>query len=113
MPRSTSDDDQPGLWPLPETAEQPTARAPNRQPVPSASSQPRDATQQADPGPTVDIEALWRIDDLATYLGVSESTIYGWRTTNYGPPAIKVGKHLRWRPEVVVAWAEKQELSEE
>ena len=112
MPRSTRDDDQPGLWPLPEMAEVPPAQRPTRQYAASASSQHRHAEQQTDPDPTY-VETLWSIDDLATHLGVPKSTIYGWRTTNYGPPAIKVGKHLRWRPEGVVAWAKKQELSNE
>ena len=40
-------------------------------------------------------------------------TVYGWQKTDYGPPAIKVGKHLRWRPEGVMAWAKEQELSDE
>jgi predicted DNA-binding transcriptional regulator AlpA len=39
------------------------------------------------------------------------STIYGWRTSGYGPPAIKVGKHLRWRPASVIDWVAKQERS--
>ena len=113
MPEQTRDDNQPGLWPLPEMAEVPPAQSPTRQYAASPSFQHRHAKQQADSDPTTDIETLWRIDDLAAHLGVPKSTIYGWRTTNYGPPAIKVGKHLRWRPEGVAEWAEKQELSDE
>ena len=42
--------------------------------------------------------------ELAGILGVPVTTIYGWRGRGYGPPAIRVGKHLRWRPEEVEAW---------
>lgn len=114
MPRSIRDDDQPGLWPLPETPAGPTANPPIRQHAASvAKTKRRNPTRPVDSSPTIDPEALWTIDDLASYLGIPKHTIYGWRTTNYGPPAIKVGKHLRWRPEGVVAWAKKQELSDE
>ena len=54
---------------------------------------------------------LWCIDDVAEYLGVPVQTIYGWRPKGYGPPPIKVGKHLRWIPATVVAWAKQQERS--
>jgi len=42
--------------------------------------------------------------ELAAILGVPVTTIYAWRGRGYGPPAIRVGKHLRWRPEEVEAW---------
>ncbi|MCK9878253.1 helix-turn-helix domain-containing protein [Frankia sp. Ag45/Mut15] len=50
---------------------------------------------------------LWKIDDLAEYLGVSVDTIYKWRTNRYGPKAARIGKHLRWRPEDVEAWLDE------
>jgi excisionase family DNA binding protein len=53
-----------------------------------------------------DGEHLWSIADVARYLAVSKDTIYGWRKTGYGPPASKVGKHLRWRSEDVTQWVE-------
>ena len=109
MPRSARDDDQPGLWPLLEAAEEPTAESPNCQQIASAASDRRNAKQQADRAPAAELEALWRIDDLAAHLGIPKSTSYGWRTTGYGPPVIKAGKHIRWRPASVVDWAAKQE----
>ncbi|WP_300267719.1 helix-turn-helix domain-containing protein [Microbacterium sp.] len=46
------------------------------------------------------------IEDVAETLGVAVQTIYQWRAraVPYGPPAFKVGKYLRWKPEVVEAW---------
>ena len=52
-------------------------------------------------------ERLWSIVEVAHYLAVSKDTIYGWRKSGYGPPARKVGKHLRWRSEDVVEWVER------
>jgi excisionase family DNA binding protein len=52
---------------------------------------------------------LWDIDDVAEYLGVPKCSIYKWRQKNYGPPAIKVGKHLRWHPASVIAWVKQHE----
>lgn len=48
------------------------------------------------------------ISDLADYLAVPVDTIYGWRTKGYGPPGIKVGRHLRYRRRDVEDWLESQ-----
>jgi len=47
---------------------------------------------------------LWTVQDVADYLGVPITTLYQWRTQGYGPAARKVGKHLRYKPEDVMAW---------
>ncbi len=52
---------------------------------------------------------MWGIDDVANYLGVPKQTVYSWRKTGYGPTAIRVGKHLRWRASVVLEWTLAQE----
>ena len=49
-------------------------------------------------------QELWNIDQVADYLGVPKQTIYGWRTTGYGPHGFRVGKHLRWRAAAVAQW---------
>lgn len=46
--------------------------------------------------------------DVATYLGVPVSTIYQWRTRGAGPPAARVGRHLRWRRGDVDQWIADQ-----
>ncbi|MFN8019840.1 MAG: helix-turn-helix domain-containing protein [Acidimicrobiales bacterium] len=36
-------------------------------------------------------------DELAEYLGVPVSSIYGWRHKGTGPAGIRVGRHVRYR----------------
>ncbi|MBT4477320.1 MAG: helix-turn-helix domain-containing protein [Actinobacteria bacterium] len=40
----------------------------------------------------------------ANYLQVPKATIYSWRYHGTAPPAVKLGRHLRWKPEDVEAW---------
>lgn len=47
-------------------------------------------------------------EDLADYLGVPVATVYGWRYKGLGPPAAKVGRHLRYRRSEVEAWVDAQ-----
>ena len=47
---------------------------------------------------------LWRVGDVADYLGVPINTLYKWRLERSGPPSLRVGKHLRYVPEDVIAW---------
>lgn len=49
---------------------------------------------------------LWGVQDVADYLGVPPKTLYQWRSARYGPPARRVGKYLRYKPDDVVAWFE-------
>jgi predicted DNA-binding transcriptional regulator AlpA len=88
------DQTQPALWGPPDSERFATpgrrvARARNRS-VP--------------PEPGGEVGELWSIDQVADYLGVPKQTIYGWRTTGYGPRGFRVGKHLRWRTATVLAW---------
>jgi len=124
MSPPAEDGDQPGLWPLtgtnrPEKAERTrktgNPAAGNTKPRghgtrSAASRRPgRRAAAPDQPGTPEPITNLWCIDEVSRYLAISKDTIYGWRKTHYGPPAIKIGKHLRWRPEGVIAWAKERE----
>ncbi len=51
-----------------------------------------------------EIEALWGPEEVSAYLRVSVQTLYQWRRKQYGPPARRVGKHLRWDPDGVRTW---------
>jgi excisionase family DNA binding protein len=43
-------------------------------------------------------------EDLAEYLGVPLPSVYAWRYKGTGPPAYRVGRHVRYRVEDVAAW---------
>lgn len=63
-------------------------------PVVEANRQPVD--QQCD--------RLWDIRDVSAFLRVPVATIYQWRVRGEGPPATRMGKHLRFEPGLVRAW---------
>ncbi len=47
-------------------------------------------------------------DELADYLGVPVSTVYGWRTKGIGPVGIRVGRHVRYPRHAVESWLAEQ-----
>lgn len=51
---------------------------------------------------------LLTLDQLAEMLVVSPKTIHAWRAKRLGPPALKVGRHLRFRHEDVERWLDGQ-----
>ena len=51
-----------------------------------------------------DRDRLLSIDEVAELLHVPSRTIYAWRASGYGPPAYRLGKHLRFRRDDVDAW---------
>jgi excisionase family DNA binding protein len=51
-------------------------------------------------------------EEVAERLRVPRATLYAWRYKNIGPAAVRLGRHLRYRVEVVEAWeAEQEQLS--
>lgn len=55
------------------------------------------------------IDPLWDIDQVSAYLKVPKRTLYRWRTNNYGPRGIRVGRHVRYRRSVVIEWVDFME----
>lgn len=53
-------------------------------------------------------DRLWTPDDVAAFLGVPKATVYKWRNQGTGPRTLKVGRHLRYLPAEVLAWATAQ-----
>ncbi|MFG1643623.1 helix-turn-helix domain-containing protein [Amycolatopsis sp. NPDC049252] len=51
------------------------------------------------------IERLWSVEDVSDYLGVPVKTLYQWKWRGEGPPVKKIGRHLRYNPASVRAWA--------
>jgi predicted DNA-binding transcriptional regulator AlpA len=59
--------------------------------------------------PTVTREPLWGVSDVAEFLGVPVKTVYMWRYQRTGPPAVRVGRFLKYRPSAVEQWLEDRE----
>lgn len=49
---------------------------------------------------------LWGTAEVARYCNVSESTVRAWRFNDVGPQGHRVGKHVRYNPNDVIAWVE-------
>jgi len=47
--------------------------------------------------------------DLSNYLQIPIDTLYGWRYKGFGPPAARIGKHLRYHQPDVLRWLEEQQ----
>ncbi|MBP2474040.1 putative DNA-binding transcriptional regulator AlpA [Crossiella equi] len=58
---------------------------------------------------TTQMQPLWTAEDVAAFLGVPVTTLYAWRTKNYGPPARRIGRYLRYRPADVQGWVDQLE----
>lgn len=58
--------------------------------------------------PSHETDRLVSPQDLAGYLGVPVATVYSWRYRQEGPPAIRIGRHLRYRWPDVQAWLEER-----
>jgi len=49
---------------------------------------------------------LLSVTELADYLAVPVATLYAWRYRGEGPPALRVGRYLRYRWSDVQRWLE-------
>ena len=50
------------------------------------------------------LSRLLTVQELADLLQIPVKTIYTWRYKRIGPPAVPMGKYLRFRAEDVAAW---------
>jgi len=49
-------------------------------------------------------DRLLSVDEVADFLAIPAGTLYQWRYRGLGPTALKVGRHLRYRPADVERW---------
>lgn len=52
-------------------------------------------------------EKLLTVGELADWLGVPVRTVYEWRYRGEGPRGYKVGRHVRYRRQLVEQWLEE------
>lgn len=53
-------------------------------------------------------DRLLTIDEVSEWLATPKQTIYGWRYKGIGPPAIRVGRTLRYRASDIERWLDDQ-----
>jgi hypothetical protein len=68
-------------------------------------------TKAAVPSPPRVVEPLWTPGDLVAYFAdrVTEKTLANWRAAGMGPPFVKVGSAVLYRPAAARSWTEAQE----
>jgi hypothetical protein len=54
-------------------------------------------------------DRLWTVHDVSAFLGVPVGTLYQWRYMRIGPPAYRVGRHIRYDPAAVRTWLNTQD----
>ena len=54
-------------------------------------------------------DCLWTVHDVSAFLGVPVGTLYQWRYMRVGPPAYRVGRHIRYDPAAVRTWLDTQD----
>jgi Helix-turn-helix domain len=54
-------------------------------------------------------DCLWTAEDTARYLRIPKATLYQWRYLGIGPKGGRVGRHLRYHPDDVIAWFRQQQ----
>ena len=54
------------------------------------------------------LEPLIDVQQLADYLDVPVKTLYAWRYRREGPPAFRVGRHLRYRRTDIQRWIQQR-----
>jgi excisionase family DNA binding protein len=57
-------------------------------------------------------ERLWTEQETAAYLNVAVGTLRRWRAEGTGPPALRVGRTIRYRRLDVDRWLEREHDSE-
>ena len=51
---------------------------------------------------------LWTAEETSQFLSIPVSTLHQWRYFAKGPDAFRVGRHLRYDPDVVRLWLVEQ-----
>lgn len=54
-------------------------------------------------------DCLWTVEETACYLRVPKATLYQWRYLGIGPKGGRMGRHLRYHPDDVIAWFRQQQ----
>ncbi|WP_326692370.1 MULTISPECIES: helix-turn-helix domain-containing protein [unclassified Streptomyces] len=58
---------------------------------------------------TVPVVAFLNVKRAASYLGISENTLYVWRHRRVGPPSFRMGGRVMYRVTALDEWIARQE----
>jgi predicted DNA-binding transcriptional regulator AlpA len=64
---------------------------------------------QAAAQPMLPLDGLVPAKTVARYLGFSDRTLENWRATGFGPPYIRLRRHVRYDAAAVRAWKRAQD----
>lgn len=57
------------------------------------------------------MDPLLTTDELAELLGLPAKTLADWRSRGIGPPYMKLGRHVRYRPSAAEEWTAEQAVA--
>lgn len=57
------------------------------------------------------MQKLMTVTEVADHFGVPRRTVDDWRLRGVGPAYVKVGRHVRYRPEDIKAHTEAQRVA--
>ncbi|WP_078900692.1 helix-turn-helix transcriptional regulator [Streptomyces sp. SBT349] len=60
----------------------------------------------------VPVAAFLTVKKAASYLGISENTLYVWRHKRQGPPSFRMGGRVMYRVSVLDEWVAQQEAAD-
>ncbi len=60
----------------------------------------------------MNLSNLWTLEEVAAYLSVPPKTLYRWNYQGTGPRRLKIGRHVRYRPEDVEAWLDQHQVAD-
>jgi excisionase family DNA binding protein len=58
-------------------------------------------------------DKLMSVEDLAAYLDRPVATIYDWNSRGEGPPYLRLGREVRYRPRDVERWLDGRYVGRE
>lgn len=73
-----------------------------------ALGQRQDVTGPAAPPPGNKFVELWSEFEAAAVIGVSAQSLSRWRKAGIGPPYLRLGRKVRYRPGDVTVWIDSQ-----